>query len=64
MDEEERRARQHYLMTLPWGADLQLWWAERQEKAALQNGDLAKLREARRHLADARKKIANRRDGD
>jgi hypothetical protein len=64
MDEEERRARYEYLRTLPWSAELQLWWGQRQEKAALKNGDLAKLREARQHLEEARRRIANRRDRD
>ena len=64
MDEEERRARYEYLRTLPWSAELQLWWAQRQEKAALKNGDLAKLREARRNQEQARRRMANRREGD
>ena len=63
MDEEERRARYQYLLTLPWSAELQLWWAQRQEQAALKNGDLVKLREAREHLAAARKRMAARDPG-
>jgi hypothetical protein len=64
MDEEERRARYQYLLTLPWGAELQLWWAERQEQAALRSGDLTKLRDARQHLAAARKRLAARRQDE
>jgi hypothetical protein len=64
MDEEERRARQLYLMTLPWSAELQLWWAEREEKSALRSGDLVKLRDARQLLATARKRIAARREDE
>ena len=64
MDEEERRARHHYLMTLPWSAEIQLWWGQRQEQAAIKSGDLTRLREARRQQEEARRRMAARRDGD
>ena len=64
MDEEERRARYEYLMTLPWSAEIQLWWGQRQEKAAIRSGDLTRLREARRQQAEARRRMAARREDD
>ena len=64
MDEEERRARYQYLMTLPWSAEIQLWWGQRQEQAAIRSGDLTRLREARRQQQEARRRMANRREGD
>ena len=64
MDEEERRARYQYLMTLPWSAEIQLWWGQRQEQAAIRSGDLTRLREARRQQQEARRRMAARRDED
>ena len=64
MDEDERRARYEYLMTLPWSAEIQLWWGQRQEQAAIKSGDLGRLREARRQQQEARRRMANRREGD
>jgi hypothetical protein len=64
MDEEERRARTQYLMTLPWSAEIQLWWGQRQEQAALKSGDLTRLRDARRLQDEARRRMAARRAED